>query len=332
MQEMRYLGSKTMLLEQIHQLTKGLENGIFCDPFGGIGTVGGFMKKNGYQVITGDLLNFAYYFQCSLIAFDEKMEFERLKRYLGIYTTKDLEMYLSLVRKQEGWLIEEYARKRRFFTVDNACHIQACIDCIGSWYGNSIIDEKERILLLASLINSFDKVANTAGTYYAYLKQFYRKAIKPFQFSLLQSVEGGVGYSYKMDAKDLVKQTKCDILYLDPPYNNRNYASYYHLPETISLGIEPKPVGKSGIYHSHNSRSVYNGRKATEAFEELINSADAQCIIFHYSDDGLIDIAAAKSILQKKGSRFEEHYLDCRGYTTTKESINCKHHIMKVSI
>lgn len=321
-----------MFLEQIHQLMGEFKDGVFCDPFGGIGTVGAFMKKKGYHVITGDLLNFAYYFQCSLIAFNDKIEFARLKQHLDIHTIKDLEIYLSSVTKQEGWLIREYARNRSFFTMDNAYHIQACIDCIGSWYAENIIDQEERILLLASLINSFDKVANTAGTYYAYLKKFDRKAAKPFQFTFLQPIQGNNCYSYKMDANDLVKKTKCDILYLDPPYNGRNYASYYHLPESISLGIEPIPVGKSGVFHSHFIRSVYNGKKATEAFEELIENADARCIIFHYTDNGLIDIGAAKLALQKKGSRFEEYYFSCRGYTTTKSSMSCKHHIMKVSV
>lgn len=329
---MRYLGSKTMLLEQIKELVKEHQGGIFCDPFGGIGTVGAFMKRNGYQVITGDLLTFAHYFQCALIAFEGKMEFKQLRQQLSLSSLEELETYLSSITVQNGWLITEYAIKRQFFTIDNACHVQACIDYINMWFYKNIIDEKERIVLLVSLINSFDKIANTAGTYYAFLKQFDRKAVKPFKFSLIYPIEGKVGYSYQMDANSLVKQTDCDILYLDPPYNNRDYARYYHLPETISNGIIPVPKGKSGVFRSNQSKSVYNGAQATEAFKDLINNATAQCIVFHYTDQGLISMNDAMEILQKKGTKFEEYYFDYKGYTTSKESKKCSHHIMKVSV
>lgn len=331
-EEMRYLGSKTMLLGHIEQLTNEYKKGIFCDPFGGIGTVGAFMKRKGFQVITGDILNFAHYFQCVLIVFDDKNNFFHLMQYLHLRSLDELEAYLSNITQSDGWLIQEYALERQFFSTDNASHIQACIECIEKWYTESLINEKERIILLASLIDSFDKIANTAGTYYAYLKNLYRKAKKPFRFSLLHPIEGPVGFAYKMDANDLVRQKKCDILYLDPPYNSRNYARYYHLPENVSMGIVPKPKGKSGVSQFQQKNSAYNGRKATEAFKELIQSADAKCIIFHYTDSGLIDMDEAKTALQKKGSRFEEYYFDCRKYTTIKATMNCKHHIMKVSM
>ena len=63
---MRYLGSKTLLLEQIFDLIKEYREGIFCDPFGGIGTVGSYMKEKDFHVITGDILNFAHFFQYTL--------------------------------------------------------------------------------------------------------------------------------------------------------------------------------------------------------------------------------------------------------------------------
>ena len=329
---MRYLGSKVSLLKKIEQLIDGYKGGIFCDPFGGIGTVGAFMKQNGYRVVTGDILKFAYYFQRSIITFEDQIISESLKKSIDLPTLEELEIYLSSIITKDGWLIEEYARKRQFFTIENAYHIQACIDCINSWRAQRIIDEDEYIILVTSLINSFDKVANTAGTYYAYLKHFYRKAMRPFRFSLVHPREGMVGCAYQMNANDLVKQTECDILYLDPPYNSRDYGSYYHLPETVSLGVEPKPTGKSGVFHTHKRRSEYNGTNATAVFEKLIKSANAKCIIFHYTDNGLIDMDRAKITMQEKGTKFEEYYFDCRGYTTTKETANNSHHIMKVSL
>ena len=55
---MRYFGSKTLLRNQIFEIICEYNGGIFCDPFGGIGTVGAKMKEKGFQVISGDILDF----------------------------------------------------------------------------------------------------------------------------------------------------------------------------------------------------------------------------------------------------------------------------------
>lgn len=330
---MRYLGSKTLLLDEIAKLIEEYNgNGVFCDPFGGIGTVGNYMKKLGFSVITGDILNFAHYFQVALIENNELECFNKLKEYLNLNTHSDLEEYLSCVRASKGWMVREYAQKRKFFTYDNACHIQGCIDNIAYWKKEGMLTEKEYAMLIASLIQSFDNVANTAGTYYAYLKEYYRKAKRPFKFKLLDTTVGNSDCkSYLMDANDLVKNVECDILYLDPPYNERDYGRYYHLPETVSKGIVPKPTGKSGMFIFNYKRSQYNSNQALIAFEDLIRHANAKCIIFHYTDDGLIDIKDARRVLKQKGD-VEEYYFDCKGYNTTNTSNKCRHHIFKVVV
>jgi adenine-specific DNA-methyltransferase len=125
------------------------------------------MKSCGYQVITGDILHFAHYFQIALIEYNAIPTFDKLKRNLRISSNEALEKYLTEIKTEEGWLIKEYSQNRKFFSSTNAYHIQACIDKMVFWRGSGIIDEMEYALLMASLINSMDKVANTAGTYYA---------------------------------------------------------------------------------------------------------------------------------------------------------------------
>lgn len=330
---MRYLGSKTLLLNKIAKIVEEFNgNGVFCDPFGGIGTVGNYMKKLGFSVISGDILNFAHYFQVALIENNDVECFYELKKQFKLNTHSDLEKYLSQIVVQKGWMINEYAQKRRFFTYENACHIQGCIDIIQQWKQERLLTDKEYAILIASLIQSFDNVANTAGTYYAYLKDYYRKAKRPFKFKLLETVVGKNDCkSFLMDANELVQIVKCDILYLDPPYNERDYGRYYHLPETVSRGIKPKPSGKSGMSVVNNKKSKYNGKQALVAFEDLITYANAKCIIFHYTDNGLINIEDARKVLEQKGD-VEEFYFDCKGYNTTNNSNKCQHHIFKVVI
>lgn len=331
---MRYLGSKTLLLDDIANIVQDYtKEGTFCDPFGGIGTVGKFMKEKGYQVITGDILYFAHCFQISLIENNEDVALDGLKNKFFGTNDIDVEQYLNSLAFKDGWLVEEYARKRKFFTEENAMKIQACIDCIYQWKENDMLNGNEYEILIASLIQSFDKVANTAGTYYAYLKKIYRKAKNIFYYELLKPIKSEKKCkAYLEDANQLVKKHECDVLYLDPPYNERNYERYYHLPENVANATIPVPYGKSGVYATGNGSSLYNKKlQATIAFDNLIDNSRAGCIIFHYTDIGLININDARDILRKKGN-VQEFYFDCKGYSTVSNAEKCKHHILKVII
>ena len=162
---MRYLGSKTLLLESILNITRSYsEGGVFCDPFGGIGTVGSYMKKNGYQILSGDILHFAHCFQVALIVQNQSFFCGNLEEEYGIGSDEELNGYFNRLKPKDGWLVRGYARERQFFTVENAMCIQACIDCIWEWKNRKMIDEEQYSILIASLIHCMDKVANTAVT------------------------------------------------------------------------------------------------------------------------------------------------------------------------
>lgn len=327
---MRYLGSKTLLLHDIGELlTQYRSDAVFCDPFGGIGTVGNYMKRQGFQVISGDLLQFAHFFQIALIKLNSIPCFSGTTyEWNG---TSGLEEYLNSLCVDHGWLIEEYCIKRQFFTLDNARRIQACIDTIWGWNAAGKLSYEEYAFLIASLIHSMDRVANTAGTYYAYLKTFYRKARQTFQFKFLQPTKGqSMCQCFLEDANTLVREHPCDILYLDPPYNTRDYAKYYHLPETVAKGVTPVAIGKAGIPQRQDVRSSYIVKSQVEsAFSELICQAQCKTIIFHYTDKGLLSKQFIGQLLSEQG-QVEEYYFDCKGYHTKGAVSNSQHHVYKV--
>ena len=45
---------------------------------------------------------------------------------------------------------------------------------------------------------------------------------------------------YNEDINTLIKNTKHDVVYLDPPYNHRQYSGNYHILETIAKNDKPK--------------------------------------------------------------------------------------------
>lgn len=329
---MRYLGSKSLVVSQISELLEPYEQGlVFCDPFGGIGTVGSYMKQKGFGVVSGDLLLFAHYFQKSLIQLND------IPAFGGLDSLKDqssgLEVFFNNIRVDSGWLIEEYSIKRQYFTLPNAENIQACIDTIWAWRANNQVNDDEYAFLIASLIQSMDKVANTAGTYYAHLKHYHRKALRPFRFQFLTPIKSKFSCKcYLEDANTLVDKHTCDVLYLDPPYNTRDYSRYYHLPETIAKGIVPEPIGKSGVPARCEAKSPYIIKSKVEsAFLELLKKCHCKTLIFHYSDNGLLNKRFVKEVLSEFGN-MEEFYFFCKGYHTTHAVTDSQHHVYKVVI
>lgn len=330
---MRYFGSKASVLEDLYRtVSKVTTSGTFCDPFGGIATVGSFFKAQGYQVITGDILTAAHYFQIARVQSDRTPAFTRLKEHLSVSSASEIVEFMNTARSRPGWLTRRFSDERNFFVRENAIRIDTCRLLISHWTELNIITPRERAILLASLINSMDKVANTAGTYYAYLKHWYRKALRPFRFELIPRTIGSTGCQcFLGTAEDLVKQQEYDILYLDPPYNERSYGAYYHLPESLALGITPRAFGKSGVPHSARTRSDFNRTSDAEnALGNLLAAARFKQLIFHYSDDGLISPSNVIRILSDYGA-IRQEVLDAQGYSTDRVSKRVKHRLYIVT-
>ena len=329
---MRYFGSKASTVESLYELISArVSSGTFCDPFGGIGVVGSHFKSKGYSVWTGDILAVAHCFQVARVALDRRPQFRKLRTALGFDSPSETVELLRHAGATSGWLTREFSENRKFFTRPNAMRIDACRTLIGRWCRNGWLTPNERALLLASLINSMDKVANTAGTYYAYLKQWHRKALLPFRFDLIPYTKGRTDCRcFLLDAGELVSKSFFDILYLDPPYNERSYASYYHLPESMARGQTPRAKGRFGVPHRIRSSSNFN--RPTQAQDELralLEKASFRLLAFHYSDDGLIRPSQLKAVFRDYG-RVEEFVLDSRGYTTRRTPRNIEHRLYLV--
>jgi adenine-specific DNA-methyltransferase len=257
---MRYIGSKFEALPHLMTLVrKRAPKAVsFCDPFAGICTVARQFKCHGFRVVTGDQLHLSLMFQTAGVLLNRRPSFSALRTARMVPVANDapfaicVAQYLSKVRGVHGFITEHYSEagrdRRKFFTVSNAMKIDAIRSKISFWKRARLLSEIEERYLLAALIDSVDRVANTAGTYYAYLKSITRKAAHSLQFALPEIINNGQKNTVHLaDACDLVGSTEVDVLYLDPPYNERNYAGYYHFPETLARQEEPEVVGRAGV-------------------------------------------------------------------------------------
>lgn len=218
-QTMRYFGSKVSTAQQVYRyIADRVPTGSFCDPFGGVGVIGAYFKKRGFSVVSGDILTHAHFFQTARIARQRRPAFLRLRKELGLESADQIVELLNRAKRHDGWFVREYAEERMFFTRSNAERIAGCRASIFAWAKQGLLSHSEKAVLVASLIDSMDRVANTAGTYYAYLKHWYRKARQPFRFSLIPHASGSRPCrAYLADARDLVARRHFDVLYLDPP-------------------------------------------------------------------------------------------------------------------
>lgn len=211
----------------------------------------------------------------------------------------------ELPLKNDGFIFKNYclggSGERQYFSDENGEKIDSVRTQIEAWYAEKKITSNLYFFLLASLLESADKVANTASVYGAYLKKLKKSAqkkmvLEPANFELNEN-EHEV---YNCDANELIKKISGDILYLDPPYNSRQYGANYHLLNTIAEYKPFVPQGKTGLRKYSRSKYCSASTVKTE-FEELIKNANFKYIFLSYNNEGLMSVDDVKKIMQKYG-------------------------------
>ncbi len=309
---MRYIGNKTNLLNNINQVIAencdGTEK-VFCDIFSGTSSVARFFK-NRYKIISNDMLYFSYILQKATIQNNDLPEFKTLKEKLKIDNVFEyLENENVESSNYKYFTYENYSPNekcdRMYLTTENAKRIDYIRNTIEVWKEKKLIDEREYYYLIASLIEGVPFVSNITGTYGAYLKEWDNRAYKKFEMIRLNVIDNFCDNEcYKEDANQLINKIEGDILYIDPPYNSRQYLPNYHLLETIARFDCPKINGKTGIRDYSEEKSKYCIKSEVEKeLEELIKNAKFKHIIMSYNQEGILSKEQIENILKKYGDK-----------------------------
>jgi adenine-specific DNA-methyltransferase len=306
---MNYIGSKLKLSSWIKEVITSYINPkekVFCDIFAGTGIVGRTFKKEAKQVIANDIEEYAFVLNRNYIA-----NHKNLKEKLEI-----VEYLNNLPLKEDGFIYNNYCSPsgRLYFSDDNGKKIDTIRNKIEEFKN----DSDTYYFLLASLLESADKVANTASVYGAYLKKIKKSAQKELILEpALYEENDNEHFVFKEDANELIKKISGDILYLDPPYNHRQYGANYHLLNTIAEYKEFEPKGVSGLREYYKS-SYCRKNEVKKTFEDLISNADFKYIFLSYNNEGLMSENDIKEIM----SKFGEYNLEIKEYQRFKADRN----------
>lgn len=311
---MRYIGSKLKLLDFIEEHVKkycgeDLHGKVFCDIFAGTGVVGKHFTPMTAKVIANDLENYSFVANfAALRGFDIK-KVEGFFNELDSLSEDDAEKLFSSDRNLFDAYSEGGSCGRLFFKESNGKKIQVARNLLSS--KRNEYTPEEYMAILASIIDSADKVGNTMSTYGMYASKLEANSLKDIEFVPIKQASGAGKQNeiYKTDANSLIHQIKGDILYLDPPYNSRRYSSYYFPLNAIVENRAPVADTISGVKNDECNKSAYNGKATVAgALEDLIRFADFEWIFLSYNNEGLLPMSEIKAIMQKYG----DYFVECR--------------------
>lgn len=398
MNHLNYIGCKHTLLPTLHKLIQqhipDLQHRELADLFAGTGVVGFHFLPTVASVASNDLEYYSYVTNRALLQcyYSTRLktliqECNQLPGVVGLVTT-------HYSTHGEG--------TRMFFTPENAQKCDAIRQHLNLLLAQARLSTMEFYFLLASLIQSTDRVANTSCVYGAYLKQWKQSAQKPLQLQpihthtsphqwddlrlirdTVQVLESRIDtgcpqwdevlewiqvtliprylhwaeavwrdtetihtqYAYSLEkmlpqvltrknhlrpqAKQILQatwsldpdsvyaprnrvtnlsvevltsQSQFDVVYLDPPYNQRQYSGNYSpLNYLAQYRSNVVLTGKTGLIQGYSKSDFSSKIRVKQAFQTLCNNLQCNYIVLSYNNEGLLDVESLKKILLTRG-------------------------------
>ena len=333
-----YIGNKRRLLPFIENvfleiLDKDKNVKTALDLFAGSGSVSRLLKTLDLEVYSNDWEYYSYilnYAHIHINIEDTKNMFlhtgglqNTIETINNIYRIKNKDRYISKYYSPKNDYNPDLKNERLFYTQYNGTKIDIIRHNIEELYKNNAINQKEYFYLIASLIYEAATHTNTSGVFKAFHSGFggrnkdaLNRILTPISLKELPLYNGKNGYVSMLDANEFAiknKDKKFDLVYLDPPYNQHQYGSNYHLLNTIALWDKPKinkniyingkKTDKGGIRKDWiKTKSDYCYKKtAKNSLINLLENINANHIVMSYSTDGIIEFDDLISILENKG-------------------------------
>lgn len=320
LQLIAYIGNKRALLPFLSDLflslvPRGRRPGVFLDAFAGSGSVARLARTLGFEVHANDWEAYALVMNQAFLTLTPSTAETAFAAWGGLAAT--LQGLNALNTPREEFVARWYAPRstakadwrteRLFYTRENALWLDAVREAIDDRFS----EEPVRTLLLALLVYEASVHSNTSGVFKAYHKGFgghggdaLGRILAPMQleYPALWDSDRPASAS-SLDAADFLAGRSADLVYLDPPYNQHQYGSNYHLLNTVVLGDRFIPELKAGIRRDWTkTKSLFCSKTtATEAFAHVLDAADARHLVVSYNTEGVVPFEHLYELLDRRG-------------------------------
>ena len=268
----RYIGCKTKLVDWIFGLIDEHTHEIhsFCDIFAGTGVVAHRALQRYERVVVNDFLHSNNVMYRAFFAPDDWNE-EKVQTIINMFNSVETN------RVRENYFSKNFGGK--YFYHDTAKKVGYIRERLKNMRGE--LTDKEYAVLMASLIYSIDRHANTMGHFDA----FHKKAPVAHQF-VMRMIEAesfdGVEI-HQEDANRLARNINVDLTYLDPPYNSRQYSRFYHVYENLVQWKKPQLYG-TALKPKEENMSEYCRNAAFSAFTDLVSHIKSRYLVVSYNN------------------------------------------------
>lgn len=307
---MNYMGNKTKLLDFIDTtiqkyVVENTHDLVLCDLFAGTGSVGNYFRTKFKYIISNDIEFYAYLFNLF-----------QLKQYR---THSELTVFIEEFMKnlpiiEDGFIYKNYClgsgSKRYYFSDKNGKLIDSIIQKAKT------LNDYDRHTVLAVLCMNISKVANTGANYSAFLKHDKHKSGKTLSMSVppYDNLNSRDNLVFNQDAEALIPfiHSNCfdGVLYLDPPYNRRNYSTNYHLLNTIAKNETFTPNGITGLPPNIYVSPFCKKTEAKKSLEHIIKNANFKYIFLSYNNEGILSLKEIEKVMSKYGT----YHLESKPY------------------
>lgn len=272
MESRRYIGCKTKLVDWIFSLISEHTHDVFsfCDIFAGTGVVAHRALQTYERVVVNDFLYSNNIMYRAFFAPTEWCE-DKVQEIIDEFNTVDPK------NLHENYFSKNYGGK--YFHNDTAKIVGYIRELLKKM--RSELTDKEYSILLASLIYSIDRHANTMGHFDAY----HHKAPDaiPFEMRMIDAGSYNGIEIHQEDANSLARTVNVDLTYLDPPYNSRQYSRFYHVYENLVQWKKPQLYGIA-MKPKEENMSNYCRNVALSAFSDLVSHINSRYLVVSYNN------------------------------------------------
>lgn len=302
LKKLNYIGCKHSLLPFIESTirnemdTSDFSNKKFADLFSGTSSVGFLFRNLGCSAIySNDIEYYSYVIARASLCSNYT---EKVKKLMGV---------ISASEPSIGCVSQNYSEsgdeKRMFFSIENANRIDGMRRKLEEI--KPTITENEYYFLLASIIVSADKCANIPAIYGSFLKEYKKSAVNPIKLEPIHTKTGIIknNRAFQLDCVEFAdKMGAVDFVYLDPPYNERQYSKNYHVLNYIAKYNEELEIyGKTGLIKDVALSDWCSKKTAPIVLDKLLEKLHKKTkyVFMSYNNEGIITHDAIKEIFDK---------------------------------